>query len=113
MARYTLRFRAVNRDTFGFTRNGEKKVETRAATDRYKDIKKGDTIVFSCGSKKFSKQVTKVEKFSSIGAIFKKYKPHQISPEWKSQAEGRKAWASFPNYNEKIKKHGLIALTLK
>ena len=110
---YNLKFRAVDRDSFGFIRDGDKKVETRAATERYAGIKKGDTIIFSCSRSKFSKKVTKVEKFRSIGAIYRTYKPHQINPTWKTQADGRRAWASFPNYTEKIKKYGLISLTLK
>jgi ASC-1-like (ASCH) protein len=114
MKSYTLPISARFRPTFNALRDGEKKVETRAATKRYADIAKGDTLVFSCGkSKKFSKKVTKVEKFRSIGALYRKYKPHHIDPSWKTEAEGRKAWASFPNYTEKIKEYGLIAVTLK
>ncbi len=113
MKTHALKFRAVNRDTFEFIRNGSKKVETRAATEKYQDIQKGDKIVFSCGRQKFFKKVIKVEKFRSIGALYKKYKPQQINPTWQTKADGRKAWASFPNYTQKIKKYGLIALTLK
>lgn len=111
--RFTLTFRAVNRDTFDFIREGAKRIETRAATEKYADIAKGDKIVFACGKEKFSKTVVKVEKFRSIAALYRKYKPHQINPTWKSQADGRKAWASFPNYPEKIRTYGLLALTLK
>src|SRR3989344_2777248 len=111
--RYMLKFRAVDKDSFSFVKNGSKKIETRASTEKYAPIRKGDEIVFSCGREKFSKKVVKVEKFRSIGAIYRKYKPHQINPTWKTQQDGRRAWASFPNYTEKIKKYGLVALTLK
>lgn len=110
---HTLEFREVNRDTFDLVCNGGKALETRAATDKYANITEGDTIVFSCGNDTCTKEVVKVEKFSSIDAIYEKYQPHQINPTWKTEQDGRDAWGSFPNYTEKIEKFGLIALTLK
>lgn len=110
---HTLDFLEVNRDTFDLVCSGDKLIETRAATEAYADIAVGDTIVFACGNDTCAKEVIKVEKFSSIDDIFKKYKPHEINPTWKSEQDGRDAWASFPNYTEKIAKYGLIALTLK
>ena len=110
---HTLDFREVNRDTFDLVCNGGKSIETRAAVDKYADIAVGDTITFACGNDTCTKEVIKVEKFPSIEAIYEKYKPHEINPVWKNEQDGRDAWASFPNYMEKIQKYGLIALTLK
>ncbi|MBI5913245.1 hypothetical protein HY839_02260 [Candidatus Azambacteria bacterium] len=39
-----LKFRAKNRDIFEAIRDGRKKVETRAATEKFRDIKSGDTV---------------------------------------------------------------------
>lgn len=54
MNNYMLRFRAINRDTFQAIRVGTKKVETRAATIKYRDIKVGDVITFVCGPRSLS-----------------------------------------------------------
>jgi ASC-1-like (ASCH) protein len=110
---YILDFREVNRDTFDLVCAGSKDIETRAASEQYADIAPGDTITFLCGNDTCAKEVEAVEKFPSIEAIFQKYKPKEINPTWKSEQDGRDAWASFPNYTEKIQKYGLIALTLK
>ncbi len=110
---HTLDFREVNRNTFDLVCNGGKVIETRAATEIYADIAVGDIILFACGNDTCNKEVVKVEKFSSIDAIYEKYQPHEINPTWKNEQDGRDAWASFPNYIEKIEKYGLIALTLK
>jgi ASC-1-like (ASCH) protein len=110
---HILNFREVDRDTFDLICNSNKSIETRAATEKYADIIGGDIITFTCGADNCKKGVIKVEKFSSIEAIYKKYKPHEINPTWKNEQDGRDAWASFPNYTEKIEKYGLIALTLK
>lgn len=110
---YTLDFREVNRDTFDLVCSGSKNIETRAASEQYANIAPGDNIVFLCGKDTCSKEVAAVEKFPSIEAIYKKYKPEEINPTWKTEQDGRDAWASFPNYMEKIQKYGLIALTLK
>ena len=109
---HTLEFREINRDTFDLICNGKKTLDTRAATDKYATISEGDTILFSCGADTCTKKVTNVERFPSIEAIYQKYKPHEINPTWKNEQDGRDAWASFPNYTEKIHQYGLIALTL-
>lgn len=43
--KYTLRFRAVNEDTFNAIKNGKKKIETRAGSPKYFYIQAGDILV--------------------------------------------------------------------
>ena len=107
-----LRFRSVNKDIFDAINHGKKKVETRAATKKYSSIVPGDIVVLICGSKKIEKQIKKVELFPSITSILKRYKPSDINPNTHTEQEARLAWYSFPGYKEKIKKYGLIAMTL-
>lgn len=109
---YTLRFRGVNRDIFRAIKNGTKKIETRAATAKYRFIKSEDTVRLVCGKSKFIKKVWAVRKFRSIKAILKKYKPKEINPKAKSSRELEKIYYSFPGYREKIKKYGLVAVEL-
>jgi len=108
-----LRFRAANRDTFGAILDGSKKIETRAATIKYRGLKAGDIAVLSCGKDKVTKKILKVEYFKSIGAILKKYKPEMINRKTYTAEEARRTWHSYPGYREKIKRHGLIAMRLK
>lgn len=108
-----LKFRAVNKDIFDAIVLGKKKIETRAGTEKYRNIKMGDVIVLVCGKKRMEKIVKKAERFSSIGAILKKYKPETINPNTHTSKEARDMWYSFPEYKEKIKKFGLVALTLQ
>lgn len=44
-----IRFRSVDKGIFLNIKNKEKTVETRAATVKYCDISKGDTLIFVCG----------------------------------------------------------------
>lgn len=108
-----LRFRNTNRDIFEAIKNGNKKIETRAATQRYRSIKSGDTIFFVCGKSKFKKDVKSVEIFGSVRAILKKYKPSQINPNIKTEKEARDMWNSFPGYSDKIRRYGLIVFSLR
>ena len=108
-----LKFRAVNRDIFEAIVGGKKKIETRAATAKYRDLKAKDIVVLACGKKIIEKKVRKTEHFSSIAAILKKYKPEIINPKTHTLKEARDMWYSFPGYKEKIKKFGLIAITLE
>ncbi|MBU2036721.1 hypothetical protein KJ866_00725 [Patescibacteria group bacterium] len=109
---YTLRFRAADREIFEAIKKGKKKVETRAATERYRKIKKGDKVCLVCGHEKFTKQVVAARVFPTITALLKKYWPNQINPKIKTEAELKKMVYGFPDYREKIKKYGLIAWKL-
>ncbi len=115
MAKYVLRFNSSNknsRDNFLNIKSGKKKVETRAATTKYRNIKKGDLVVLACGKEKFQKKVKKVKRFKTITSLTKVYPPNKIMPEISSVRELREIYYSYPRYREKIKKFGLVALEL-
>ncbi len=111
--KYTLRFRVVNKDIFLDIKSGKKVIETRAATERYKNIQIGDTIVLVCGKEQFAKKVKKAKIFKSIGSLIEAYPIKKIMPNLSGEKELQKAYYSYPNYKEKIKRSGLIALELK
>ncbi len=112
MSKYILRFRKINKHTYTDTKEGRKTVETRAATEKYRKIKKGDSLIFVCGKDKFEKKVRKVKIFKSIAALVKNYPINLIMPETTSVKDLREAYYGYQNYREKIKKYGLIAFEL-
>jgi ASC-1-like (ASCH) protein len=111
--RYTLRFRTINRNIFLDIKSGKKSVETRAASERYKNVKAGDAIVLVCGKERFEKKVKKAKIFKSIKALLKIYPVKKIMPDFSTEKEMRGAYYSYPGYKEKIQKYGIIALELK
>ena len=106
-------FAQINKDIFEDIRSGKKKVETRAGSVKYQKIKSGDTLIMSCGGKKFQKKIKKVAYFKSIKEILKKYTPEEINPRTHSEREATEMYHSFSGYKEKIKKFGIIAFELK
>lgn len=94
-------------------RDGRKRIETRAATSKYQNIKGGETITFSCNGETFEKEVSKVTHFESIDALLKKYKPTDINPTRKTKEDITKMYHSFPGYEEKIKEFGIVAIEFK
>ncbi|MFH0806193.1 MAG: hypothetical protein V1885_00470 [Candidatus Brennerbacteria bacterium] len=110
---HTLRFRATNRDIWTAIKSGKKKVETRAATSRYRKIEVGDRVVLVCGSSRFTKKISKVRIFKSVRGLTRVYNPQSINPACRTIKELEAMYFSFPGYREKIKKHGIIALELK
>lgn len=108
----TIRFRAVNRDTFEAIRAGKKKVETRAATDRYRSVAKDDVLTMVCGKDRFEKKVKKATHFRTVGAMLKAYKSTDINPKYATEKELRAMYRSFPGYSEKLKKYGVVAWEL-
>lgn len=113
MNKHTLKFRTVNRSIFLDIKSGKKTVETRAATERYQNIKAGDIIVLVCGEERFKKKVKKARIFKTIGALLKVHSIKKIMPELNSEKEWRQELYSYPDYKEKIQKYGLVALELK
>lgn len=109
---HLLRFRVVNKNIFEAIKRGKKKVETRAASPKFLNIKAGDEITLVCGKEKFKKQIKKVRKFSSVKDLLGTYKPQEINPKTTNLEESEKVYYSFPGYKQKIKKYGLIALEL-
>lgn len=108
----TLRISKGNRDTFLAIRRGTKRVETRAATPRYRCIRAGDMIRFICGRESFTRCARAVRHFRSIGALLGRYRPRDINPWVRTARELRERYARFPKYPEKIRRYGLMAIEL-
>ncbi|TSC69025.1 MAG: hypothetical protein G01um101470_1089 [Parcubacteria group bacterium Gr01-1014_70] len=108
-----LRFRIKNKDIFEMIRSGKKRVETRTATAKYRNISSGNSVMFVCGSERFKKIVSKASHFKTIRAMLRVYKIPDIMPSLKSEQELRKAYYSYPNYKIKIQKFGLMAWEFK
>jgi ASC-1-like (ASCH) protein len=108
-----LRFRVVNRGIFDAIKSGDKKVETRAATIKFRGLKSNDKIILVCGKQKLEKIIKSAKIFKNIKELLKKYKPRQINPKISTAKDLEKMYYSFPGYKEKILKNGIIALELK
>jgi len=92
----------VNVANFEAIRNGQKTVETRAASKKYQNIKAGDILVLTCGKKKSLKKVKHVQIFKTIPALFKKYKVNVVMPGVKTVKEATAIYYSYPGYRKKI-----------
>ena len=112
MKSYTLKFRATDKDNFEEVRDGSKSVETRAGTTRYQPIEVDDTLVFVCGDESFSKRVAKKFHWSSIDAMVKEVDFKKVMPSVKSVEEMKIVYFSYPDYENKIKEHGLLGFEL-
>jgi len=109
---YILKFRKENRDIFEAIKRGEKKVETRAATAKFKNICAGDTLVMVCGKERFEKKVKSAKHFKTIKEMLAEYDVQNIDPRISTEKELITVYQNFPNYKEKIKKFGLMAFKL-
>lgn len=110
---FILRFGAANKDIFDAIKEGKKKIETRAASIKFRNIKAGDIVILSCGAQKFEKHVRSARIFKTVRAMLRNYKPREINPRISTEAELIDIYYSFPGYRDKIKKFGLIALELE
>ncbi|OGZ04200.1 MAG: hypothetical protein A2648_01300 [Candidatus Lloydbacteria bacterium RIFCSPHIGHO2_01_FULL_41_20] len=104
-----LRFRAVDKNIFDAIKSGKKKIETRAATVKYKDIKTGDVFVFVCGKSRFERKVKKVFHSKTVEGLLKKYKIKDIRPDIKTKEKFVKSYEAFAGYSQKIRRFGIMA----
>ena len=112
MKKWDLIFRVVDRNNFLELKDGLKVVETRAATPKYREVKKGDILVITCGAQRIQKEVKRVRIFTSVGAMVKSIPYRRIMPSAKSIAEVRETYHSYPGYDEKLRKYGVIAFDI-
>ena len=110
MTKHILRFRQVDKNIFEDVRSGKKTVETRAATVRFKNIKPRDAVVFICGGDRLEKTVKSAQIFKTIQSLIQSHKVKDIAPRLSTEEDLTKMYRSFPGYEEKISKFGLIAL---
>jgi ASC-1-like (ASCH) protein len=103
----------LNKDIFDAICDGSKKVETRAATVKYKKLEEGTKVSFSCAGEVVEKEIKRITHFDSIDALLKKYKPEDINPKLKTKEEIIDMYHSFPGYKEKIEKEGIVAIEFK
>ncbi len=109
---HVLRFRVINKSIFEAIKSGEKKVETRAATEKYQAITSGDVLKFVCGKKYFNRSVSGVFIFKTIATLLKRYRVKEINPHVGSKEDLVAMYYSFPGYYEKIQKYGIVAFKL-
>lgn len=113
MKKHILKIREVDKIVFDSIKNKEKTIETRANTEKYQKIKKGDILIFTCGNEKIEKEVKLIKYFKSINQMVKMIDFKKIMPFVNSIEEMKNVYYSFPKYKEKIKKFGLVAFYLK
>jgi ASC-1-like (ASCH) protein len=112
MKKHILRFRAKDKRNFLELKAGLKSVETRAATERYRKIAKGDILVITCGKLRLEKKVKRARIFKSIDSLTMKIPYRKIMPSALSLSDVKKAYAGYPGYTEKLKKFGVVAWDL-
>lgn len=108
-----LKFREQNRDIFEAIRTGKKKIETRAATPKYRAIRVGDTVELVCGDERFTKTIGSVELFKTVDALTKTYAPRDINSSVRTNEELAAMYLSFPGYKEKLQQYGIVAWKLE
>lgn len=112
MKKTVLRFREIDRDIFKSIKNGTKTIETRAATAKFHDLDSGDQLLLVCASERLEKIVKKSRIFASLDDLFEAIDYKKIMPTVTSADEAKQVYFSFPEYQEKIAKFGIIALEL-
>ena len=113
MGTHQIKFRAVDRDIFEAIKSGRKTVETRAATPKYRQIKRGDVLRFTCGQDQYEKRVKSVRHFAGLDELVKVGWLPRVLPGETTLKAAEKRIFSFTGYREKISEYGLLGFTLE
>ncbi len=109
MKTYHLKFRSVDKKNFDQLKSGEKSIETRAGTMRYKDTKVGDKLEISCGDEKITKIIQAIQHYDSVESIFQSADWSRVMPGVATLDDAKAAYFDYPGYKEKIDEHGIFA----
>lgn len=113
MKNWILRFRAVDKKNFDEVKAGIKSIETRAGTIKYQPIEVDDTLTFICGQERCAKKIIKKFHWASIDSMVKEINFKKIMPSVESVEAMKRVYASYPDYEEKIKRYGLLGFELE
>jgi ASC-1-like (ASCH) protein len=113
MKTHTILFAEEDRENFERIRNGEKKVETRAAAPKYQHIQEGDSLRFVCGGGEYVARIKKLKHWNSVEDMLKEYTVHDIIPDVASSEEKKERYNTYPDYMENIPKYGLLGFVLE
>lgn len=80
---------------------------------KYRPIQEGDKLKFVCGNQSVTKKVKKLYRWKSVKAAFKEVPLKRVMPEISTMEEAYAKYHSFPGYEEKIKKFGLLGFELE
>lgn len=110
MKKIILNFRACDKEIFDAVLDGSKKVEIRAASTKFQNLKAGDTAVLKCGNQKVQRKIKVVKYVSGIDELLNTYQVSDINPFMNDKESLEKMYYGFPDYREKIEKYGLAAV---
>lgn len=113
MKTHVVRFRKADINNLEEVRDGLKQIETRAATPKYMAFEVGDELEFKCGSLKITKGIAKKYYWKDIDTMVREIPFKKIMPSVTSVDEMKKVYSSYPEYDEKIAKFGLVGFLLK
>jgi len=113
MKRHRLVFRTVDHGSFDQIKSGAKAIETRAATSRYAKIQAGDELEFVCGPDRIVKTILAVQHYDTVESIFQSADWSRVMPGVDSLDDAKHIYYSYPGYEDKIDRHGLIAMYLQ
>ena len=109
---HTLKFEEMDRVRFQEIRDGLKKIETRAADERYSSIEEGDEIVFTCGADSFTKKVGKTYQWPTVEVMLADVPLEHVMPGLRTVEEAKSRYAAYPGYLERIQQGGILGFEL-
>lgn len=118
MRTWRLLIRKQDSWIFERIRSGEKTIETRAlngATSRkayYGDIKQGDTVEFVCNGECLSRRIGLVRKYRDFEKYLVSEDLGNILGPGTDIDKARKIHYSFPGYEDRLQKYGIVAFEL-
>lgn len=108
---WTLSYHVDDKANFDAIGRGLKDIETRPGTRKYKTIKVGDTISFTCNGAIITKAVTKRFHWPSPSALIREINFKRVLPSARTASELEGAFETDPDY-ETMGTYGMFGFEL-
>ncbi len=112
MKNWTLSYPTADKENFEAIRKGIKSIETRPGISKYKMIKVGDTITFTCNGAHFTKEVVKRYHWPSPEALVREVHFKKVLPSANTTNETEGAFENDPEYTENMATWGMFGFGL-
>lgn len=103
----------IKKQYFDFIATGKKTVEGRIYTYPFTKATKGDVVTFINQTQKVTCRITEIVKYKSFKDMLDQEGVRNCLPEISTVDEGVKIYHAIPGYEDKAKKHGVIAIRIE
>ena len=102
----------VQEPWFNFIKNGQKTVEGRLNKGSFKELNKGDIVIWKNGKKKLKTCIISIHHHKNFNNMLKQHRLSNVLPGIKTFSDGVEIYSKFYSASD-VLKYGVLAIKVK